>query len=58
MNHYVGIDVSLEASSVCLVDGTGKIVCEGKIASEPPFQKPNFNACGNITFRGEYARAA
>jgi transposase len=35
MNHYVGIDVSLEASSVCVVDGTGKIVCEGKIASEP-----------------------
>ena len=35
MNHYVGIDVSLEASSVCVVDGTGKIVCEGKIMSEP-----------------------
>jgi transposase len=35
MNHYVGIDVSLEASSVCVVDGTGKIVCEGKVASEP-----------------------
>jgi hypothetical protein len=35
MNHYVGIDVSLEASSVCVVDGNGKIVREGKIASEP-----------------------
>ena len=35
MNHYVGIDVSLEASSVCVVDANGKIVCEGKIASEP-----------------------
>jgi transposase len=35
MNHYVGIDVSLEASSVCVVDGDGKIVREGKIASEP-----------------------
>jgi len=35
MNHYVGIDVSLEASSVCVVDGNGKIACEGKIASEP-----------------------
>jgi hypothetical protein len=31
----VGIDVSLEASSVCVVDGNGKIVREGKIASEP-----------------------
>ena len=35
MNHYVGIDVSLEASSVCVVDGNGKIVHEGKIVSEP-----------------------
>jgi transposase len=25
----------LEASSVCVVDGNGKIACEGKIASEP-----------------------
>jgi transposase len=35
MNYYVGIDVSLEASSVCVVDSTGKIVCESKIVSEP-----------------------
>ena len=35
MNHDVGIDVSLEASSVCVVDGNGKIVREGKIVSEP-----------------------
>ena len=26
MEHYVGIDVSLERSSVCVVDATGKIV--------------------------------
>jgi hypothetical protein len=35
MNHYVGVDVSLEASSVCVVDGNRKIVCEPEIASEP-----------------------
>ena len=35
MNHYAGIDVSLEASSVCVIDGSGKIVGEGKVASEP-----------------------
>ena len=35
MEHYAGIDVSLEASSVCVVDGSGKIVREGKVASEP-----------------------
>ena len=35
MNHYAGIDVSLECSSVCVVDASGKIICEGKVASEP-----------------------
>src|ERR1700734_619201 len=35
MDHYAGIDVSLECSSVCVVDGGGKIVREGKVASEP-----------------------
>ena len=35
MDHYAGIDVSLEQSSVCVVDGTGKIIREGKVASEP-----------------------
>ena len=35
MNHYAGIDVSLECSSVCIVDGAGKIVREAEVASEP-----------------------
>ena len=35
MDHYAGIDVSLEYSSVCVVDGNGKIVREAKVASEP-----------------------
>jgi transposase len=35
MDHYAGIDVSLECSSVCVVDGSGKIMREGKVASEP-----------------------
>ena len=35
MNYYAGIDVSLECSSVCIVDATGKIVREAKVASEP-----------------------
>jgi transposase len=35
MDHYVGIDVSLELSSVCILDATGKIVKEAKVASEP-----------------------
>jgi transposase len=35
MDHYAGIDVSLECSSVCAVDANGKIVREAKVASEP-----------------------
>jgi transposase len=35
MDHYAGIDVSLECASVCVVDASGKIVREAKVASEP-----------------------
>lgn len=35
MVHYGGIDVSLEQSSVCVVDATGRIVGEGKVTSDP-----------------------
>jgi transposase len=35
VEHYAGIDVSLERSSVCVVDATGRIVREAKVASEP-----------------------
>jgi hypothetical protein len=35
MSYYAGIDVSLEWSSVCVVDESGKIVREAKVASEP-----------------------
>jgi len=35
MNHYVGLDVSLEETAICVVDGTGRIVKEARAASEP-----------------------
>ena len=35
MEHYAGLDVSLELTSVCLVDGRGQVVRETKVASEP-----------------------
>ncbi|TFV42415.1 IS110 family transposase [Bradyrhizobium niftali] len=35
MENYAGIDVSLELSSVCVVDAQGKILKEAKVASEP-----------------------
>jgi transposase len=35
MKYYAGIDVSLERSSVCVVDAAGKICREGETLSEP-----------------------
>ncbi len=35
MEYYAGIDVSLKDSSACVVDSSGKIVREVKVASEP-----------------------
>jgi transposase len=46
MEHYAGIDVSLECSSVCVVDASGKIVREAKVASEPEALIGWFGAIG------------
>src|SRR5881398_3199226 len=35
MEHSAGLDVSVKETSVCIVDGTGRIVREVKVASEP-----------------------
>jgi hypothetical protein len=35
MEYFAAIDVSLELSSVCVVDAAGRIVREAKAASEP-----------------------
>ena len=35
MAHFVGLDVSLEETSVCVVDDVGKVLCERKVRTEP-----------------------
>jgi transposase len=35
MTHYAGIDVSLETSSICIVDGSGAVLRELGVESEP-----------------------
>ncbi len=35
MEHFAGLDVSVKETSVCVVDDTGRIVREVKVASEP-----------------------
>ena len=35
MEHFAGLDVSVKETSICIVDDTGRIVREVKVASEP-----------------------
>jgi hypothetical protein len=35
MDHFGGLDVSVKETSICIVDDTGRIVKEAKVASEP-----------------------
>jgi transposase len=35
MDYFVGLDVSVKETSICIVDDTGKIVREARVASEP-----------------------
>ena len=35
MDYFAGLDVSVKATSVCIVDDTGKSIREVKVASEP-----------------------
>ena len=35
MQHYVGLDVSVKETSVCIVDKVGKVIREVKVATKP-----------------------
>jgi len=35
MDHSAGLDISVKETSICIVDDTGRIVREVKVASEP-----------------------
>ena len=35
MAHFVGLDVSVKETSVCVVDDAGKVVLEQKVPTEP-----------------------
>src|SRR3954452_24427192 len=51
MTHYVGIDVSLETSSICIVDGAGTIVRELKSESDPDGLGAALNGTGLVFAR-------
>ena len=46
MDYYAGIDVSLEQSSVCVVDGQGKVLREVKVDSDPKTLATFFRGLG------------
>ena len=46
MGYFAGLDVSLEETAICIVDGAGKIVREARAASEPETLVAFFGTCG------------
>jgi transposase len=70
MNHYAGLDVSLEETAICVVDGTGRIVKEGRAPSEPealvsalkeiggPLERLGLEACSLTAWLHDELRAA
>ena len=48
MDHFAGLDVSVKETRVCIVDDTGRIVKEVKVASEPAAL---LKVLGNPTYR-------
>ncbi len=52
MKHYVGLDVSLNEVSICVVDADGAVIAEAKVATEPgPILSSTF-ACFSLLTRG------
>jgi hypothetical protein len=41
METFVGLEVSLKDTSVCILDQTGSLVFEGKVVSEPKAMAPD-----------------
>ena len=70
MTHYAGLDVSLEETAICVVDGSGRIVRETRAASEPealiaalrridlPLARIGLEACSLTAWLHDELRAA
>src|SRR4051794_16274166 len=70
MSHYAGLDVSLEETAICVVDGTGRIVKEMRVPSEPEalitalretglvFERIGLEACSLTAWLHDELRAA
>lgn len=70
MDYYAGLDVSLEETAICVVDGTGRIVKKVRTESEPvalaaalnqfdlPLERIGLEACSLTAWLHEGLRAA
>jgi transposase len=46
VGYFAGLDVSLEETAICIIDDSGRIVREARVASEPEALVAFFGACG------------
>jgi transposase len=51
VGYFAGLDVSLEETAVCIIDDTGRIVREARVASEPEALAAFFGTCGMMMER-------
>jgi hypothetical protein len=54
MEHYVGLDVSLKQTSICVVNQAGSVVREGVVDSDPDAMRTH----QNVQFQTETTTAA
>jgi transposase len=51
VDYFAGLDVSLEETAICIVDGTGRMVREARVASEPETLVGFFRTTGLVIQR-------
>ena len=42
MKRFAGLDVSLSTTSICVVDGQGRVVFEGVVTTDPDASEPSW----------------